>query len=113
MALVSCRECNAEISDSAATCPRCGAVAPTGMAMLTFVRAGLTTRLLTVTLIVDQKAYGKVTGKGVVVPVAPGAHHVELLTMSLLQSTTATIEAKPGDTAIRVLTDFYGVPKIR
>ena len=51
--------------------------------------------------------------RGVVVSVAPGAHHAELLTMSLLQSTTATIEAKPGDTAIRVLTDFYGVPKMR
>ncbi len=34
MALVKCRECSEQVSDSALTCPRCGVVAPGGKSIL-------------------------------------------------------------------------------
>jgi hypothetical protein len=111
MALVKCRECSSEISDSAATCPRCGVSAPAGVASLTFIRSGTYGRAVRIEVLVDQKPFGKVRGQpGVVVPVTPGTHHIELRTSSG-KSTVGTIEATQGNAVFEVKMSAMGSPK--
>lgn len=37
MALIKCKECGSEVSDSAKTCPKCGAPVPKGTSLLTVI----------------------------------------------------------------------------
>lgn len=112
MALVACRECGSEISESAATCPRCGVSAPAGLASLTFVRAGLTGRAIRVEVRVDGQPQGAIPMTGeIVVPVAPGSHHIEL-SSSYGKSAVGTINARSGDTTIKVKLSPMGTPRI-
>ena len=111
MALVKCRECGSEVSDSATTCPHCGVSGPAGMATLTFVRTGFYGRASRVEVFVDQKPFGKVEGKsGIVVPVTPGSHHIELRN-SYGKSTVTTIEASHGNMVFNVAISPLGAPK--
>lgn len=111
MALVKCRECGSEISESAATCPRCGVSAPAGVASLTFVRYGMLNAALRVEVFVDQQPFGTIRGKTrVVVPLAPGAHHVELRTAKG-KSTVGTVEVSHGENVLNVAIGAMGSPK--
>ena len=113
MALVKCRECSSEISDSAVTCPRCGVSAPAGMVSLTFIRSGTYGRASRIEVFVDQKPFGKVVGNpGVVVPVTPGSHHIELRS-STGKSTVGTIQASHGDNVFKVTTSAMGSPRFK
>lgn len=112
MALVRCRECSSEISNAAATCPRCGVSAPTGTGTLTFVRPSLSSAAIGVEVFVDGQPYGKLRPKGrVSVPVIPGDHHVGL-TSTRANSTVATVSTGRGDTAVRVGFNFLGSPQL-
>lgn len=111
MALVKCRECASDVSDSAATCPRCGVSAPAGMATLTFVRTGLRNGAVPVEVFVDGKPYGTMRMKGsVAVPVPPGNHHVELRT-GQGKSTVGDVTVSPGDTVLTVTLSVMGSPR--
>ena len=113
MALVNCRECSSEVSASAETCPRCGVSAPAGMVTLTFIRSGTYGRAERVEVFVDQKPFGKVEGKpGIVIPVTPGSHHVELRTKHG-KSTVAAIQAAQGNTNFTVTISAMGSPKFQ
>ena len=112
MALIQCRECTSEISDSAATCPRCGVSAPGGTGTLTFVRPSLLNGAIGVEVFVDGQPYGKLRAKGrITVPATPGAHHVELAT-SQGRSGVGTVTAASGDTTVTVKLNALGTPKI-
>lgn len=112
MALINCRECKSEISDAAATCPRCGIPAPAGTGTLTFVRPSLRSAAIGVEVFVNGQPYGKLRPMGQVsVPVPPGDHHVEL-TSSRAASTVATISTGSGDTSVKVGFNFMGSPKL-
>lgn len=114
MALVNCRECGEQVSDSAATCPKCGVAAPAGMASLTFIRSGVGGRAIRIEVYVDQKPFGKVVGNpGLVVPVSPGTHHIELRTSSG-KATTGTVQVTQGNTVFKVtLSGMTGSPKMQ
>lgn len=110
MALIQCRECGSEISDSAATCPRCGVSAPGGTGTLTFVRPSLLNGAVGVEVYVDGQPYGKLRVKGrVSVPIAPGNHHVELIT-SQGKSGVGTVAGASGDTTVTVKLNALGSP---
>lgn len=113
MALVACRECGSEISDSAATCPRCGVAAPAGTGTITFVRPSLQSGAIGVEVFVDGKPYGRLRALSTLaVPVTPGDHHVELQTKRG-QSSVGTIRAATGDTKVTVkLHALTGAPKM-
>jgi hypothetical protein len=110
LALVTCRECGAEVSDQAPACPRCGVSSPSGSATLTFWRKGTRNAAVSTQIFVDGQPYGAVVGlKGrVVVPVTPGDHHIEL--RCRYKSAVATVNAKSGDTAFRVTVSTMGKP---
>ncbi|MFI7744339.1 hypothetical protein [Kocuria rhizosphaericola] len=111
MALVQCRECSSEISDSAATCPRCGVSFPAGVGTLTFVRPSLSGGAIGVEVFVDGQPYGKLKARGKVsVPVAPGNHHVEL-TSTRGKSGVGSISTGSGDTTVNVGFNLMGSPK--
>lgn len=113
MALVKCRECSSEISDSAATCPRCGVSAPAGMASLTFVRSGFLNSGIRVEVFVDQKPFGTVRGRTrVVVPVTPGRHHIELRTPQG-KSTVGSVQVLRGETVLTVTMSTMGAPRLQ
>jgi hypothetical protein len=111
MALVKCRECDSDISDSAATCPKCGVSAPAGMASLTFIRTGASGRHIPIDVFVDQKPFGKVMGKsGTVVPVSPGSHHIEL--RSNRKSIVGNFEVTQGNKVLKVSMNAIGGLKL-
>ena len=113
MALVKCRECSSEISESAATCPRCGVSAPAGVASLTFVRHGVLNAGMKVAVFVDQQSFGMIRGNtNVVVPVTPGHHHIELRTNNRRpKSTVGTVEVSHGDIVLSVRISAMGSPQ--
>jgi hypothetical protein len=113
MGLVNCRDCNAGISDSAPTCPHCGAPSPAGSATLEFVRTSFYGggSAIGLEVLVDQKPFGKVTGKGIVIPVSPGQHHVEVV--GPRASTVMSINATRGTMKFEVTTGrMGGKPKV-
>jgi hypothetical protein len=111
MALIKCRECGSEISDSAATCPRCGVSAPGGTGTLTFIRPSLLNGAIGVEIHVDGQPYGRIRPKGrVTVPITPGTHHVELVT-SQGRSGVGTVAGVSGDTTVTVKLNALGTPK--
>lgn len=112
MALIQCGECKSEISDSAATCPRCGFSAPGGASKLTFVRPSLLGGAIRVEVFVDGAPYGSLRAKGSLsVPVSPGNHHVELVT-GQGKSGVGTVAARGRDTTVTVKVNAMGSPKI-
>lgn len=112
MALVACRECNAEISDSAATCPRCGVSAPAGTGTLTFARPSLQSGAIPIEVFVDGKPYGRLKAMGrLSVPVTPGDHHIEIVT-GQGKSSVGTIKSGSGETTVTVKLSLMGSPKI-
>lgn len=112
MALVHCRGCTSEISNSAATCPRCGVCAPAGTGTLTFVRPSLFSVAIGVEVFVDGRPYGKLRPMGrVSVPVTPGEHHIGL-TSTRGNPTVATVSTHQGDTAVKVGFTFLGSPQL-
>ncbi|TWP32126.1 zinc-ribbon domain-containing protein [Leekyejoonella antrihumi] len=81
MALINCRECGSQISDSATACPRCGVAAPGGSCALVLTRPSLVGGAVRTEVHVDGRPYGNLSARGrVVVPVTPGSHHVEVRT---------------------------------
>lgn len=112
MALVQCRECGSQISDSAATCPQCGVSAPAGMGTLTFTRPSLANGAVGLEVHVDGRPYGRLRAKGrLEVSVPPGDHHVELIT-SQGRSGVGTVTSSSGDTPVVVKLNIMGTPKI-
>jgi hypothetical protein len=111
MALISCRECRSEISDSAATCPRCGVASPGGAGTMTFVRPSLMGGAVGIEVYVNGQPYGKLRARGrLSVPVPPGNHHVELVS-SQGRSSVGTVAAASGDTTVTVKFNAMGTPK--
>ena len=84
MALIACRECASEISDSAQTCPRCGVSGPAGMTYIYVRRAtGIVGMTSKVHVYVDGNFRGEVgPGAWIVAEVSPGTHEVRLATTS-------------------------------
>lgn len=113
MALVACRECGSEISDSATTCPRCGVSAPGGVTALTFERHGALNAGVKVAVFVDQQPFGMIRGRrNVVVPVTPGIHHIELRTTGRRpKSTVGTVEVSHNDIVLSVRVNVLGRPE--
>jgi hypothetical protein len=112
MALVECRECGSQISESAATCPRCGVSAPAGVCSLTFVRSGFVGVAVGVEVFVDGQPFGTIRGRGrVVVPVTPGRHHIEIRAKG--KSTVGSVEASQGETVLNVAMSAMGSPKLQ
>jgi hypothetical protein len=113
MALVKCRECGSQISDSAATCPHCGVSAPAGAASLTFVRPKFTGSAVRIEIFVDGQPFGNIRYKGrVAVPVTPGRHHIELQS-SQGKSAVGTIDVSPGDKVLTVTMSAFGAPRFQ
>jgi hypothetical protein len=111
MALINCRECSAQISDSAVACPRCGVSAPGGAGTMTFVRPSLMNGAVGVEVYVDGQPYGKLRAMGrLSVPVSPGNHHIELIT-SQGRSGVGTLAAASGETTVTVKLNVMGTPK--
>lgn len=112
MALVSCRECGSQISDSAATCPSCGVAAPAGVGTLTFTRPSLGNGAVGLEVHVDGKPYGRLRAMGKLsVSVPPGDHHIELVT-SQGKSGVGTVTSTSADTPVVVKLSIMGSPKI-
>lgn len=112
MALILCRECSSEISDSAATCPRCGISAPGGTGTFTFVRPSLLNGAVGIEVYIDGQPYGKLRAMGrLSVDIAPGNHHIEIAT-SQGKSGVGTVSSSSGDTEITVKLNAFGTPKI-
>lgn len=112
MALVACRECGSKISDAAATCPQCGVASPAGACSLLFSRPSIVNGIVGIEVFVDGQPYGSLRMRGTVtVPVAPGAHHVEVRT-SQGRSKTATVNASNGETVVNVKLNALGFPKV-
>jgi hypothetical protein len=113
VALVKCRECSSEISEAAATCPRCGVSAPGGTASLTFTRSGFVNSGIRIEVFIDQQPFGTLRGKTpVVVPVTPGRHHIELRT-SQRKSTVGTVEVSHGEKVFNVTMSTMGRPRFQ
>jgi hypothetical protein len=112
MALIDCRQCKSEFSDTSASCPRCGICTPTGTGTLTFIRPGLSSAEIGVEVFVDGQPQGKLRPMGwVSVQLPPGNHHVGL-TSSRAMSTLATISTGAGDTSVKVGFTFMGSPQL-
>jgi hypothetical protein len=112
MALIQCRECGADISDSAATCPRCGVSAPGGTGTLTLLRPQFRNGAIGVEVYVDGRPYGSLRMKGrLSIPIAPGDHHVELRT-SQGKSGVGTVTTRSGETMLTVSLSVLGAPRI-
>ncbi len=79
MALVNCRECSEQVSDSAPTCPRCGVVSPGGESTLEVRRAKqFNGALVPVVVLVDNEEIAwLVPNKSFDMRVSPGSHRVE------------------------------------
>jgi hypothetical protein len=83
------------------------------MATLTFIRSGLVGRASRVEVFVDQKPFGKVEGSpGIVIPVTPGSHHVELR-WSGGKSTVTSVQVSRGNTVFNVAMSALGSPKLQ
>lgn len=112
MALIKCRECSAEISDSAVSCPRCGYSVPAPNCSISFLRSGLKNSAVRVELFVDGRPYGALSRKNAVtVPVSAGNHHVELKTAQG-KSTVGTISASAGNRTFTVTMTYLGKPQM-
>lgn len=106
MALIQCRECKSEISDSAATCPRCGVASPGGSALLVFTRPSLGGGAIGMDVYVDGAPYGRLRAKGrIEVQVSPGDHHIEI-TSTRGASGVGTVRASSGQTVLAVKPHF-------
>ena len=102
MALIQCAECNAEVSDSAPACPRCGVAAPGGVAILRFVRPSFLGGGNPAEVYVDGQPFGRLKrGREITVSVTPGARHIEVIT-GQGRSTVGTVDARPGETTLTV-----------
>jgi zinc-ribbon domain len=112
MAMIQCRECGADISDSAATCPKCGVPAPGGTGTLTFIRPQFRNGAIGVEVYVDGQPFGNLRMKGrLSVSVAPGDHHIELLT-SQGKSGVGSVTTRSGETTLTVSLSVLGAPRI-
>ncbi|TWP33002.1 zinc-ribbon domain-containing protein [Leekyejoonella antrihumi] len=113
MALINCRECGNQISDSAVACPRCGVAAPGGNCALVFTRPSLARAAVHAEVHVDGYPYGSLRAHGrIVVPVTPGSHHVEVRT-NQGKSGVTTVTVSGGDTELKVGLGLMGSPKFR
>jgi len=112
MAIIQCKECDAQVSDSAPTCPHCGVSAPGGSCTVVFSRPSSMGLVVRTEVYVDGQPYGTLRAKGrIAVPVSPGDHHVEIQT-SQGKSSVTTISASGGETPVRVsLSALTGKPK--
>jgi hypothetical protein len=79
MALVKCRECGNEVSDSAVTCPRCGVDGPAGAGRLKVTRRRqMNGSAFSIFVAIDGNTRGKLRSGGELnIDVAPGRHQVE------------------------------------
>jgi hypothetical protein len=82
MALISCKECGAQISDAAPVCPRCSIAQPglTKTGKLSISRKASTTGSLHfVQVVVDGKQVGEIRdGGNLTLDLAPGTHMIEV-----------------------------------
>jgi hypothetical protein len=82
------------------------------MATLTFVRPRFVGRAVPIEVFVDQKPYGRVVADpGVVVPVSPGSHHIELRATNG-KATTGTVQVSQGNTVLKVGLSAFNSPKL-
>lgn len=79
MAMVGCRECGNQVSDSAPTCTKCGITSPGGLAQLEVRRASrLWNAIIPMAVWVDSVNVGTLTaGKSLSLTVSPGVHRIE------------------------------------
>lgn len=82
MALVKCPDCQTDVSDRAATCPRCGYESPGGKAVLEVMRVKrMAASRVGCHVWIDSTDRGNLhPGKSVQSTVKPGAHLVECIT---------------------------------
>lgn len=115
MALVQCRECGSQVSDTAATCPHCGVSGPAGLCVLRVERkAKFGGAALRVNLFIDGVPQGSMRpGNAGDFEVQPGQHVIEAEVPGR-GSFTATVNVASGQSAyLEVSTSaFNGAPKI-
>lgn len=82
MALISCKECGAQISDAALACPRCGISHPSLTKAGKFAiyrKAGTTESVHPVQVVVDGKQAGEVRdGGNLTLDLPSGTHMIEV-----------------------------------
>lgn len=79
MALLPCRECGAQVSDGAPTCPSCGVASPGGQAQLVIQREKrLQGAIVPLGVWVDSSHLGSLrSGQSISMSVSPGVHRIE------------------------------------
>jgi hypothetical protein len=103
MALAACRECGAQVSDSATTCPSCGVPDPveTDTFVVVTRKGRLSGALLKYHLTIDEDPTQTISnGQTVRLRIKPGKHHVELETGGIDGGKVLAeqFEVKPGET---------------
>lgn len=101
MALVACKECGAQVAESAPTCPKCGVTKPSGeTGKLVIMRSSaLTGAMHPVHVFVDGQVIGEVVNGGTLTLELPvGQRQVEVRGHGGM-SRSATIDIRQGATA--------------
>jgi hypothetical protein len=82
MALVACKECGAEVAESAPVCPKCGVPSPAGLScQLKLIRTPAVTGFAHITeAFLDDRSVGRVKmGESITVESSPGRHELVVL----------------------------------
>lgn len=114
MALVSCGECGHRMSDTAASCPQCGWVAPVQNGVLFVSRKGqLNSGLVGTEIGVDGAHYGVLrAGQQLQIELEPGAHFLDV-SKNNGGSGRFRVDILPGEqTSVEVSISLMGGMKI-
>lgn len=112
MALVSCRECGSEVSDSAVTCPKCGVAGPAGDGRLVVARRKkFANGGVRIDVRVDGVQHASLrSGQEAHIILAPGKYTLELSSRG--NSTRAAVEIKSRQTLTCVV-DLSAMGSVR
>lgn len=112
MAMVKCRECGGDVSDTAPACPHCGVQSPAGSCTLVIARPTIGLMGMSAEVLVDGKTRGSVAAKKQIeVPVSPGSHTVEVRTGR--GRAVTNVSATTGKTVVTVkFSNFSNSPKL-
>lgn len=105
--LVACKECGAQVSSSAASCPKCGAPNPTGRGQLVIARAKqIRTALNNVKVVIRGEVVGDLrSGQALTLDLPPGEYPVEVRAEYILPNVFVNIFQNlfPNSTVATVL----------
>ena len=103
MALVACKECGAEVAESAPVCPRCGVLGPAGrISRLIVTRKQVLTGFAHMTeVVVDGRTIGRLKMGGMLtIDLTPGEHELVVLATGPNRANDGCMfEVQGGETA--------------